>query len=626
MKAQLNGTNPPTFIGTFHGLSLRMLRQTPEKANLPDTFGVIDQTDVENLVRRIANGLKLKERVDDNFPSSKKLADLIMRFKDAGYDIDTILEQQILDEDGNVIPPDHLVEIEKVWRAYEHELARNQVLDFPDIIDYAVRMLRAEDPETGYWRRRFSNVLVDEYQDTSLKQQEWIDLLCSDKRNLTCVGDDFQSIYGWRSADIRNILTFTERYPDARIINISTNYRSTPTIVNASNAVVANNVQRLDKTLVSAAGEDQPIRVMSFGHALDEADWIARTMESLHRDGTPWSEMAVLLRTSYLKNDIEKALIQYRIPHSIVGGTGFWEREEIKDAIAYLKLAASPGDEIALDRIINKPKRGIGDATWHGLIANARQTGVSALNVARKLAEEGKILRKPAPQHIKHLCELLDAVNRLPAEALRARLDMLMNESGYLQHVQNKMELPRSRLDNIDRLAEIVETFQTIDELAEHAALYSDGLTPSTTPDTVKIMTMHRAKGLEFNAVFLPALEDEIIPSPRACQARVDGLEEERRLFYVAMTRARRDLVLSYAAYRMRSPANPSRFIGEVLPEFTTVSDKGLPYRTSMQPVPGAPLPLHRPWAEAEAIEDIPFDDPGPPIRRQPASDADCPF
>jgi DNA helicase-2/ATP-dependent DNA helicase PcrA len=437
------------------------------------------------------------------------------------------------------------------------------------------------------YRQRFAYILVDEYQDTNVAQYLWLRLLAGERRNICCVGDDDQSIYGWRGAEVDNILRFERDFPGAKIIRLERNYRSTPHILAAASGLIAANKSRLGKTLWTELGEGERVSVRGVWDAEEEARQIADDIEQVARNRGKLSDIAILVRASFQMRAFEERFVQLGIPYRVVGGPRFYERQEIRDALAYLRVVAQPDDDLAFERIFNKPKRGLGDAALQAVHKMARAMKTPLLAAARALTETDEL---PARTR-SGIRDLVQSFTRWSDQATALShvelAEMVLDESGYtaMWQADRSAEAP-GRLENLKELVRSMEEFENLEGFLEHVSLVME-IEQSDSTDKVTIMTLHGAKGLEFPTVYLPGWEEGLFPSQRTLDENgLQGLEEERRLAYVGLTRARERAKISYAANRrvhgMWQSAMPSRFIAELPQDAIVVeSDPGLPYGNS---------------------------------------------
>ncbi len=465
-----------------------------------------------------------------------------------------------------------------LYAAYQHRLLELNAVDFGDILLHMVTIFQTHPDVLQQYQRWFRYILVDEYQDTNVAQYMWLRLLAAEHKNICCVGDDDQSIYGWRGAEVGNILRFEKDFPGAHVVRLEENYRSTPHILAAASGVIAANKGRLGKTLFTSRTDGEKVRLIGHWDGEEEARWIGEEIEAMQRgtrgmDPVGLDHMAILVRASHQMRAFEDRFLTIGLPYRVIGGPRFYERMEIRDAMAYFRLAVSPEDDLAFERIVNTPKRGLGEKAVQTIQRTARSNGVSLVEGAR-LVCQGKLL---GGKGLKELTILIDALDRWHGQ-VRAEADthvelaeMILDESGYTGFWQNdKTPEAPGRLENLKELVKALENFENLQGFLEHVSLIMDNETEEAG-EKVSIMTLHAAKGLEFPAVFLPGWEDGLFPSQRSMdESGLKGLEEERRLAYVGITRAEEICTISFAAnrrvYGQWQSQMPSRFIDE-LPE-----------------------------------------------------------
>ncbi len=558
------------WIGTFHAIGARMLRNHAELVGLKSNFTVLDTDDQIRLAKQVLQAANIDEK---RWPARGLMA-IIERWKDRGLTPDKVTAAEARDFAGG--------RALELYRVYQQRLATLNAVDFGDLLLHCLTIFTKQADVLADYQRRFRYVLVDEYQDTNIAQYLWLRLLAQGSHNICCVGDDDQSIYGWRGAEVGNILRFEKDFPGAKVIRLEQNYRSTGHILGAASGLIACNEGRLGKTLWTEADGGEKIRVRGVWDGEEEARFVADEIESLQRRGDKLSNMAILVRAGFQTREFEERFLALGIPYRVVGGLRFYERQEIRDAIAYLRVIAQPDDDLAFERIVNVPRRGIGDATLQALHRVARAQDIPLTRAARALAETDEL----KAQARKSLIELLDnfdrwrgALDGMPHGELVA---LVLDESGYTAMWQNdKAPDAPGRLENLKELVAAIAEFENLQGFLEHVSLVMEN-TEAAGGDMVSIMTLHSAKGLEFETVFLPGWEEQLFPHQRALdEGGVKSLEEERRLAYVGLTRARKRATISFAAnrrvYDSWQSAIPSRFVDE-LPEahIERLSDSGL--------------------------------------------------
>jgi len=547
------------WLGTFHALAARMLRRHAERVGLKSNFTILDEDDQVRLIKQLAEA----ENIDPKKSPPRMLADVIQRWKDRA-----LTPEQISAADAGAFAEGCLP---KLYAQYQERLRILNACDFGDLLLHCITIFR--DPKHADvlqdYQDRFKYILVDEYQDTNVAQYLWLRLLAQKNRNICCVGDDDQSIYGWRGAEVGNILRFEQDFPGAKIVRLEQNYRSTQHILSAANAVIAHNRGRLGKELWSADDSGERLSLRGVWDGQQEAKSVAAEIDSLQRRGVKLSAIAILVRAGFQTREFEECFIRESIPYRVIGGLRFYERQEIRDAIAYMRVTVQPDDDLAFQRIINTPKRGLGDATIRTLHAFARARGTSLFGAARQLVETDEF----KPKARSTLAALLNDFDRWRGqlrELTQAELaGIILDESGYTGMWQaDKSPEAAGRLENLKEFVAALEEFESMESFLEHVALVMENQ-EKETGDMVSIMTLHGAKGLEFDHVFLPGWEEGVFPSQRTMDENgVAGLEEERRLAYVGITRARKRAYISFAANRVIygswTSCLPSRFIDEL--------------------------------------------------------------
>jgi DNA helicase-2/ATP-dependent DNA helicase PcrA len=548
------------WLGTFHSIGARILRRHAELVGLRQNFTILDADDQVRLLKQILSA----EDIDDKKWPARVLLAVIQRWKDRGLNP----EQVTAGEDSEVAGGRALA----IYRQYQERLRTLNAADFGDLLLLNLALFKSHPDVLADYQNRFRYLLVDEYQDTNVSQYLWLRLLAQAHKNICCVGDDDQSIYGWRGAEVGNILRFEHDFPGARIIRLERNYRSTPRILAAASALIAHNRDRLGKTLWTepAAGEQgEKIRLRACWDGEDEARFVGEEIEALQRRKEPLSGMAVLVRAGFQTREFEERLMTLGVPYRVVGGPRFYERQEIRDALAYLRVVAQPDDDLAFERIVNLPRRGIGDATLAAAHALARAKRVALTTACRELVASDEL----KPQARRALSGLLADLERwrgmIGTTPHPELAEIVLEESGYtgMWRDSKAAEAP-GRLDNLKELIPAMAEFENLNGFLEHVSLVMEQATDAGV-DVVSIMTLHAAKGLEFDTVFLPGWEEELFPNRRALdEGGAKALEEERRLAYVGLTRAKRRAIVSYVQHRRMHAAwiacLPSRFIGEL--------------------------------------------------------------
>lgn len=547
------------WLGTFHALSARMLRRFAERVGLTSNFSILDADDQLRLLKQIME----PARVDfKRWPPNALMAQ-IQRWKDKGFLPDQIPANESSDfADGKA---------EAFYAAYQARLRQLNAVDFGDLLLLTVQLLKTDQEVLAHYHRAFRYILVDEYQDTNLAQYYWLRLLAQGHKNICCVGDDDQSIYSWRGAEIENILNFERDFPGAKTVRLESNYRSTEAILAAASHLIAHNEGRLGKTLRSghndASGEQ--VEVVSLWSADEEARHVGARIESLWRTGHSLNEIAILVRAGFQTRAFEECLLKQGVPYRIIGGQRFYERLEIRDAIAYLRVLAQPADDLALERIINVPRRGVGDSAMRALHESARAAHLPLSGGIEKMLAEGGLKGKLASTLRALLEQFQEWREVLHQQGPVVALETLLEESDYIAmwKADKSPEAP-GRLENLKELSRAMADFETLPAFLEHVALVTEA---ETQEDNAKVsmMTLHGAKGLEFDTVFLPGWEEGVFPNQRAVdEGGNKGLEEERRLAYVGITRARKRAIILHTGYRFvhgkHLHPSPSQFIDEL--------------------------------------------------------------
>lgn len=561
----IGGHHNGMWIGTFHSLAHRLLRAHYLDANLPQDFQILDTEDQYRLLKRLIKALNL----DEKQWSPRQAMWYINAKKDEG------IRPQHIETYGNKIESTWLM----IYKSYQEACDRAGLVDFAELLLRAHELWLNKPQILEHYQQRFSNLLVDEFQDTNSIQYAWIRLLAGQHNSVMAVGDDDQSIYGWRGAQVENIQRFLNDFPAAKTIRLEQNYRSTGNILTAANGLIANNRGRLGKDLWTEGEKGELISLYCAFNELDEARFVVNRIKTFHDNGGALSDCAILYRNNAQSRVLEDALIQASLPYRIYGGMRFFERQEIKDALAYLRLIANPNDDTAFERVINTPTRGIGDRTLDVIRYAARDRQTTLWQTANALLQE-KVITSRAASAIQRFIELIGALTQETSELpLYIQTDRIISDSGLRSmYEQERGEKGQARLDNLDELVTAARQFSYQDEdqdlmplqaFLSHAALEAGEAQAEAYQDAVQLMTLHSAKGLEFKYVFIVGVEEGMFPSQMSCEDN-GRLEEERRLAYVGITRAMEKLTLTYAEnrrlYGKETSHRPSRFIAE-LPE-----------------------------------------------------------
>ena len=525
------------WMGTFHAICVKILRIEADSVGLSKNFVIYDTDDRLALIKRAMKEL----HINDKNVKPKACEAAISKAKNDGEDPDEMLEKAFYPNQK---------QIAEVYERYEDLRQKADAVDFDDLLVYVAKLFRTRTDIRAKWQRKFAHILIDEYQDTNHIQYQIVKLLVNDKRNICCVGDDWQSIYSWRGADFTNILNFERDFPGAKVIKLEQNYRSTQNILDAAQKVITKNTQRSDKVLFTEAGKGAPVEIHGARDEQDEARYVAGIIKKSAR---PLSDFAVLYRTNAQSQAFEKAFMEYRIPYKLVGGVRFYDRKEIKDIVAYLHLIVNPQDIVALERVINVPTRGIG-----------------AVSMQRILAGEINLLTTKTMHAYEKFNNVLEELRKKNAAGVGPAdiIEELLQKINYRGFINDGDKLKaEERNENLMALIGEAGAYSTLDEFLADAALMSSA-DENAGDHAVTLMTLHAAKGLEFPIVFLVGMEEGLLPHTRSMDESLEDVEEERRLAYVGMTRAMQELFLTYAqsrfAYGGRNYNFPSRFLNDL--------------------------------------------------------------
>lgn len=544
------------WVGTFHAIGARILRANAELVGLTPKFTILDSDDQIRLIKQLLDVHDIDEK---RYPP-RAISGIIQRWKDRGFLPDKVPTSDAEHGDGKVLD---------LYQDYQARLQTLNAADFGDLLLLCLKLFQ-ENPEVlKQYQRRFRYVLVDEYQDTNVAQYLWLRLLGQEHRNVCCVGDDDQSIYSWRGAEIGNILRFEEDFPGARVVRLERNYRSTPHILAAASGLIKFNEGRLGKTLWTDVNEGEKIRVRGVWDGEAEARLIGEEIEAYQVKGENLRNMAVLVRAGFQTREFEERFITLGVPYRVIGGPRFYERQEIRDAVAYLRVVSQPDDDLAFERIVNTPTRGIGKTSLQVIHVYARAERISLTRAITALSETDE-LRPQARKALADIMAMFDrwrmqSATQVPAELCK----QILEDSGYIDMWRAKKDPDApGRLDNLKELVVALEDFETLGAFLEHVSLVMENEERSDI-DKVNIMTLHGAKGLEFQTVFLPGWEEGLFPNQRSLdEGGLASLEEERRLAYVGITRARVRAMVSFAAnrrvYGQWQSQTPSRFVDEL--------------------------------------------------------------
>ncbi|HSW79986.1 MAG TPA: UvrD-helicase domain-containing protein [Candidatus Saccharimonadales bacterium] len=549
------------YMGTFHGICVRILRQDGEHVGIPRTFVIFDESDRQAAVKQASKQLMIDEK---SFPP-RVISGLISSAKN---------EMISPEEYGGFGGSPAQDVAAKVYPVYERILKDASALDFDDLINRTVRMLKTNKQIRDKWQQQFKYIMIDEYQDTNAAQYQLVKLLTNSSKNIAVVGDDWQSIYSWRGADYRNILNFERDYPGCAVIKLEQNYRSTKHILDASHAIISKNQQRSDKKLWTSAGDGMPVQMVQVHNERSEGEAIVRRVRNGVDSGMrKYRDYAVLYRTNAQSRSIEEVLMQYSIPYRIVGGVRFYDRKEIKDILAYLRLIYQPEDRVSFERIVNVPTRGVGGKSLQNFF---EWQDYKEFTLEQALTEAGNsdAVTGKARKSLSELGDMFSSLREIAEETtVAALLDSLLRRIDYYKYLDDGTPQGEARQENVKELLSAAQEYQDVglSGFLEEVSLVSDIDSADFNGDAVTLMTLHAAKGLEFPAVFMTGMEETIFPHSRALYD-ANEMEEERRLCYVGMTRARQELYMIYATSRMlyggvqHNP--PSRFLSEIDAEF----------------------------------------------------------
>ncbi|MDR1375528.1 MAG: UvrD-helicase domain-containing protein [Holosporaceae bacterium] len=533
------------WLGTFHSICARILRSHSDLVGISGNFTIIDVDDQSKVVGQILKEINLDKKIANGVVSK------ISRWKDKG----------ITSDDARV---DASSLEGRIYKIYQERIASYDSVDFGDLLLYVAQIFRKHPEVLQKYRQKFRFILVDEYQDTNMSQYIWLRMLSPLGVGLCCVGDDDQAIYSWRGAEVGNILRFEKDFQNTRVIRLEKNYRSVGNILEAASSLIANNENRLGKTIWTDGEKGDKVLIRKAYNGFEEAKIVVARIDDLCRNGVPYGEMAVLVRAGFQTREFEERFLADGIPYRIIGGLKFYDRQEIKDIIAYLRLIYQPNDSLAFERIINVPRRGIGASAVAGFHAHARRNNVSLFQAAKEIAANGLLrpVLRSSLQDFVHLLESLRQSDVGPADLAKIILD----KTGYLKQLTSEQTIEaQTRVENIRELLRALEDFDSLGEFIEHASLVVDA-NGSSPQDLVTIMTLHSAKGAEFEAVFLVGWEEGVFPHNLSLSE--GNIEEERRLAYVGVTRAKKYALITYAVnrriYNQWQTNLPSRFLAEL--------------------------------------------------------------
>ena len=548
-----------SWLGTFHSICAKILRRHASAVNLNSNFTIIDTDDQIRLMKNICKA----ENIDIKQIAPRYILAIIDRWKNKGYYPNEVKINQKDIYEKTILP---------IYKIYQQKLIELNSCDFGDLILHVVKILEKNSDIRNIYSKNFKYILVDEYQDTNFIQSKWLKLLSEKNENICCVGDDDQSIYSWRGAEIKNFLEFDQVYKDTKIIRLEENYRSSQNILSVASVLISNNQNRVGKTLKATMDEGELVKLNCFRNGKDEAIGISDEIEKIKKN-ISYNNVAILVRAIFQTREFEERFLKIGIPYRIVGGTKFYERAEIKDCVAYLRLIHQSKDDLAFERIINNPKRSIGDSSLKLIHEYSKQNKINLESSSRKMIEENLI----KPKTKIGLTSFLDLMNKWRNDLNNKQLShvkllqIVLDESGYSSMLKNKKDIENeNRLENIKELLNAMKEFDNLESFLEHVSL-ATSIDQEWDGEKINMMTMHAAKGLEFETVFLPGWEEGLFPHQKSIEEKgQSGLEEERRLAYVGLTRAKKKAYISFSMNRFYQgdwiDSMASRFIDE-LPE-----------------------------------------------------------
>ena len=552
----IKGTNAIPWLGTFHSISVKFLRRHAEALGYKSNFTILDTEDQKKLIRNIIKAEDL---------DAKKFSPQLI-----GYHIDQWKNKGLLPEDVKIEKSGSITKsILKVYKIYQNKIKDLNAFDFGDLILFCVKLFENHEDIRNIYQENFKYILVDEFQDTNFIQNKWLNLLVNQKQNICCVGDDDQSIYSWRGAEIKNFLTFDKIYKNCKVFKLEQNYRSTKNILKTASHLISNNTNRVGKKLWSSANQGEMVKLNCYRSGKDEAQGVSDIIEKNLKDRFSLNDISILVRAIYQTREFEERFLQVGIGYRVLGGIKFYERSEIKDAVCYLRIINQKYDDLALERVIGIPKRGIGESTINQIYQHSKNNKLCLEDSIRKLLETGPLKPKIKSSFI----QLMNMISKWRDDSKKMKhydlLKIILDESGYSSMLKNKKDLENeNRLENLKELIRAMQEYSDLQSFLEHVAL-ATSIDQEWEGAKINLMTMHAAKGLEFDVVFLPGWEEGLFPHQKSLEEKGDfALEEERRLAYVGITRAKKEAFLSFAMKRAYHgdwmDTLPSRFINEI--------------------------------------------------------------
>ena len=556
MQYLKGSSNAVPWLGTFHSISVKFLRRHAEALDYKSNFTILDTDDQKKLIRNIVKG--------EDLDAKKFSPQLIMYHIDQWKNKGLLPKDVKLEKTGSIIKS-----ILKVYEIYQNKTKDLNAFDFGDLILFCVKLFEEHKDIREIYRNNFKYILVDEFQDTNFIQNKWLNLLVNEKQNICCVGDDDQSIYSWRGAEIKNFLTFDQIYKNCKVFKLEQNYRSTKNILETASTLISNNSNRVGKKLWSSANQGELVKLNCYRTGKEEAQGISDIIERNLKKKYSLNNVSILVRAIYQTREFEERFLQVGIGYRVLGGIKFYERAEIKDAVCYLRIINQKYDDLALERVIGSPKRGVGESTLNQIYQFGKNNNLSLESSIIKLLEKGEF----KPKIKTALAQLINMITKWRKDSFKMKhfdlLKIVLDESGYSSMLKNKKDLENeNRLENLKELLRAMQDYDSLQNFLEHVAL-ATSIDQEWEGAKVNLMTMHAAKGLEFDVVFLPGWEEGLFPHQKSLEEKGDfALEEERRLAYVGITRAKKEAYLSFAMKRAYHgdwmDALPSRFINEI--------------------------------------------------------------
>ena len=560
--------NSLSWLGTFHAISVKFLRRHAGAVGLKSNFTILDTEDQKKLIRNISKA----ENIDAKKISPQFILALIDQWKNKG-----LLPDEVKPSRKNIFEN----QILKVYKIYQNKIRDLNSCDFGDLIMYCVKLFEKHPDIRKIYSNNFKYILVDEYQDTNFIQNKWLNLIVNDDKNICCVGDDDQSIYSWRGAEIKNFLGFDKVYPNCKIFRLEQNYRSTKNILNAASFLISHNKDRLGKKLWTESHQGNLVKLNCYKNGKDEARSVGNIIEENVKENNSLNDIAILVRAIYQTREFEERFLKIGINYRIIGGIKFYERAEVKDAVCYLRIVSQKFDDLAFERMLNTPKRGLGDATLKQLHEYSSKNKICLEDSARKLLEINQF--KPKVKLL--MKQILDLIDKWRSDLKKNKhydlLKIILDESGYSAMLKNKKDIDNeNRIENLKELLRAMNDYDNLQGFLEHVAL-ATSIDQEWDDERINIMTMHASKGLEFDTVFLPGWEEGLFPHQKSLEEKGDfALEEERRLAYVGVTRAKKNAFISFAIQRVWHgewmDSMPSRFISELPEEGVEKNDESI--------------------------------------------------